>query len=140
MHNVKGAPALTRHRRKYGHRDSGSLCGRHGTVGIKSGTSPPVCNPLSDFIDTSLLCLYLLLWVYILTIIFYYGLILSRFWESRDEKCAFSPPSLRSISIKIFKNFTFLWLCTDLKRTNIRCEKVLKNLILPNNTDTLPLI
>ena len=34
-----------------------------------------------DFIDTSLLSLYLLLWVYILTIIFYYRLILSRFWK-----------------------------------------------------------
>lgn len=44
-----------------------------------------------DFIDTSLLSLYLLLWVYILTIIFYYGLILSRFWEEVEIEMCIQP-------------------------------------------------
>lgn len=44
-----------------------------------------------DFIDTSVLSLYLLLWVYILTIIFYYRLILSRFWKEVEIEMYIQP-------------------------------------------------
>lgn len=46
----------------------------------------------------------------------------------------------KHINNDFLKLYVSIWLCADLKRLNIRFEKVLrKNLILQNNTDILSL-